>query len=66
MPPPPTIEFKRHVRRLSEQETDELVEAVADLIVNFLKGQRDSARAGGNSPERNHERDGGQRSGRPA
>ncbi len=66
MPTPPTIEFKRHVHRLSEQETDELVEAVADLIVNFLKTQRDPARTGGDGTERNHERDRGQRSGRPA
>ena len=57
MPTPATLELTRHYDTLSEQETDEVVEAVADLMVNFLKGRRDPARAGGD--ERNpgeHER----------
>ena len=60
MPTPPTIECTRHVRRLSEQETDELVEAVADLIVHVLTGRRDPARVEGDGPERHHARDGEQ------
>jgi hypothetical protein len=35
------IELKRHYVELSEKETDELVAAVADLIVDFLKGNRE-------------------------
>lgn len=57
MPAPATPELKRHYHKLSEKETDEVVEAVADLIVNFLKGRRDAARAEGDDPERGHERD---------
>lgn len=37
------MELKRHYVGLSEQETEELIVAVADLIVNFLKGNRESA-----------------------
>jgi len=33
------MEFKRHYRRLSEKQTNELVGAVADLIVNFIKSR---------------------------
>jgi len=40
MTTPPAIEFKRHYRRLSEKQTDELVGAVADLIVNFIKSRK--------------------------
>ena len=36
---PPAMEFKRHYRRLSKKQTDELVGAVADLIVNFIKSR---------------------------
>ena len=57
MPTPSTIGWTRHFHRLSEQETDELVEAVADLIVHVLMGRRDPARAGDNGLERHHERD---------
>lgn len=35
----PSIEIKRHCRKLSEKETDQLVGAVADLIVAFVKRQ---------------------------
>ncbi len=52
MPAPPPIELTRHYHELSETETDEVVEAVADLIVNFLKGSADPKRSG----ERNHDR----------
>jgi len=37
----PTCELpdiKRHYQALSERETDEVVDAVADLIVTFIKG----------------------------
>jgi len=37
MPNAASIELKRHYRRLSEKETDGLVDAVADLLVSFLK-----------------------------
>ena len=57
MPPTTPIELKRHYRELSEKETDEVVEAVADLMVNFLEGKRDSARGAEGSQERTHERD---------
>ena len=43
MPAPPTIEFTRHFHTLSEKETGDVVEAVADLIVNFFQRRRDSA-----------------------
>lgn len=35
-----STEWKRHYQPLSEQETDVVVELVADLIVNFLKSKR--------------------------
>ena len=35
------IEMKRHYRELSPKEIDEVTEAVADLIVDFLKKKRD-------------------------
>lgn len=34
------IELKRHHRELSDQETEEVVCAVADLIVSFLRGSQ--------------------------
>jgi len=34
-----SIELKRHHQELSPKETDEVVEAVADLIVEFLKSR---------------------------
>jgi len=36
-----SIELKRHFRELSPKELDELVAAVADLIVDFLKKRTD-------------------------
>ncbi len=33
-----SIELKRHYSELSDKETNEVIEAVADLIVHFLKG----------------------------
>lgn len=39
----PSISIKRHYRKLSEKETDELVGAVADLIVARVK-ERGSGR----------------------
>jgi len=33
----PSIQIKRHHRRLSEKETTELVEAVAEMVVTFIK-----------------------------
>jgi len=40
------IELKRHYRKLSEKQTDELAGAVADLIVEFIK-----SRGCGRAPE---------------
>lgn len=39
----PPIELKRHYRKLSEKQTGHVVEAVAELIVNFLKCRREAA-----------------------
>ena len=43
MSAPATPELTRHFHTLSEKETDEVVETVADLIVRFLQTRRDSA-----------------------
>ena len=43
---------KRHYSELSMEETDELVAAIADLIVDLLKRKRGSADAA----QRGHER----------
>lgn len=56
MPAPRTIELKRHLHTLSEKETDEVVDVVADLIVNFLKGKRDPEQSAKRRQERDHER----------
>ncbi len=37
------LAIKRHYTELSEKETQEVVETVADLIVTFLKGRREPA-----------------------
>lgn len=55
MPTPP-IELKRHFHTLSEKETDEVVDVVADLIVNFLKAKRDPEQSAKTEQERTHER----------
>lgn len=56
-----SIELKRHFSELSSEETDEVVGAVADLIVRFLKGKRGTdvgvERERGQTSEREHERD---------
>lgn len=54
--PPTSIESKRHYHTLSEQETDEVIVAVADLIVNFLKRSRDPERSPKRKQEPGHER----------
>ena len=36
----PAIELRRHFETLTDQETDEVVEVVADLIVHYVKGRR--------------------------
>jgi len=54
--PTPPIELKRHFHTLSEKETDEVVDVVADLIVNFLKGKRDPEQSAKRGQERDHER----------
>lgn len=38
MPTPP-IQLKRHSTRLSDKETTELVEAVAEMVVAFIKSR---------------------------
>ena len=55
--PPTSIERKRHYHTLSEQETDNVVDAVADLIVNYLKGNRDPEPSPKRRQEQGHERD---------
>ena len=47
----PPIELKRHHRKLSQKQTGEVVETVAELIVNFLKCRREPA----TPPERRKE-----------
>ena len=42
MPSPAQIEVKRHYSELSEKETDAVVNAVASLIVGYLKTDRRS------------------------
>jgi dihydroneopterin aldolase len=44
VPTPAPLEIKRHYSELSEKETADVVETVADLIVTFLKGRPESAR----------------------
>ncbi len=46
----------RHYHTLSEQETDEVVEAVADLIVTFLTGRRDPEQSAKRRQARTRER----------
>jgi len=36
-----SIEVKRHYREMSPKEVDELVGAIADLIVDFIKKRRE-------------------------
>lgn len=57
MSAPAAIEIKRHYRELPEKETQEVVEAVADLIVTFLKGRSRPARGAEAKQEHEHERD---------
>ena len=35
--PTPSIQLKRHATRLSDKETTELVNAVAEMVVAFIK-----------------------------
>ena len=60
MPATPPIELKRHFHTLSEKETDEVVDVVADLIVNFLKAKRDPEHSARRGQERVHERNAAQ------
>ena len=46
----PSISIKRHYQRLSEEETDELVGALADLIVAYVKRRGGGQRACGDKP----------------
>lgn len=50
-----SVVVKRHYSELSPEETDGLVEAIADLIVCFLKRRRDPAEAA----KRRQDRDNG-------
>ena len=50
----PDIELKRHYRKLSDKQTDELVNSVADLVVAFIKQGQESpveATAPANDPQ---------------
>lgn len=44
-----SVVVKRHYGELSPEETSELVEAIADLIVDFLKGRRNPLGQGNES-----------------
>lgn len=57
MPTPQPIELKRHYHTLSEKETQGVVEAVAELIVTYLKGRRQVAQPQEAMQEQTHERD---------
>ena len=56
MPTPPTLELTRHYHTLSEREVDEVVQAVADLIVTFLTGRRDPEQSAKRRQARTRER----------
>ncbi len=55
--PATSIERKRHYHTLAERETNDVVDAVADLIVNSLKGSRDPERSPNRRQEQGHEPD---------
>lgn len=38
------LKVKRHYAELSEKETDEVVSAMAELIVNFIKRNREGGK----------------------
>ena len=50
-----SLELKRHYRKLSEKETDALVDATAELIVNYLKGGQKNTALINKKQERTHE-----------
>ena len=50
------LEIRRHVRALSPKETGEVVEIVAGLFVNYLKGRRERATPADGGEERTRER----------
>ena len=55
MVPTTSIDLKRHYYGLTVREVDEVVEAVANLIVDFLKGKRDPEQWADRRRERAHE-----------
>jgi len=55
-----SIQLRRHYRELSPEETNEVVNAVADLVVNYLKGRRGDSNINGTKQEVCHERNGNQ------
>jgi len=55
-----SIQLKRHYRELSPEEADEVVNAVADLVVNYLKGRRKESTQIETKQEVNRERNGNQ------
>jgi dihydroneopterin aldolase len=55
VPTPAPLEIKRHYSELSEKETADVVETVADLIVTFLKERPESARRVELKQEQPHE-----------
>ena len=56
MPTPAQLQIKRHYSELSEKETADVVETVADLIVTFFKGRHGSTRRVEVKQEQPHER----------
>lgn len=56
MPTLAPLQIKRHYSELSEKETADVVEIVADLIVTFLKGRYEPVRRAEVTQEQPHER----------
>lgn len=46
---PQSLKLKRHYTELSEKETDEVVNAMAELIVNFIKRKREGGASNENA-----------------
>jgi hypothetical protein len=56
VPTPAPLQIKRHYSELSEKETADVVEIVADLVVTFLKGRQKSTSRAEVKQEQPHER----------
>lgn len=56
MPASSSLELKRHYSELSEKETADVIEIVAEMFVTFIKGKQKSARQMALAQEQLHER----------